>query len=582
MNDTSPVPEEAHDDGEEYIVVGAGIDFTDPNSPLAPYYLRVSHLLAAVFLALFFAVFTLIIPIWHTDVWAHLRFGEEIVRQRGLPEHEPFPQSYADHDAPYVHYQWLAQAGAYLVFDLGRSLAAPDADHRLGGGALALCTTHAAILVLRLIVLFVAFRRLTESPAFALLGMVLVAVMGVFVHLFIIRPQIIGELGFACVLLALARPLLSKRALVAVPLVFLVWANCHGSFPMGFVLLGAALAGRMLEAAADKAGGMLAALRTPFAALRAALADAQARRLAAVLALSVLAACANPHGPRLLYESWALSKNPNIPFMEEWKPIPIRSTVDFTFVASVALLALLLRLSPARFTPTQVILLLGFGLQSVAHARVVVWWVMVFAWVALPHLAAVGRRSLPAWVADTSVPSFRKTLLAAGFAVALSLWSGPALWWVHGVEPVGEKRVTPVTPLRAVELIRKHYADEPRRRGMVVFASETLGDYLLWDLQDLEPAVRIPCYTHVHLFPEEHWKKCVAVKSGERGWQEQLRKWDVDLLVLEYDLYEQQKHVEEGAKPGYSNLIDQVRAARDQWTVLETKPVFVAERLRRP
>src|SRR3712207_1260895 len=81
-------------DGET-IVVGAGIDFTDPNSPLAPLYFRVSHVLAIVLLALTFVLLTWV-PVYHTDVWGHLRFGEEIVRQRRLPEREPFPESFAD------------------------------------------------------------------------------------------------------------------------------------------------------------------------------------------------------------------------------------------------------------------------------------------------------------------------------------------------------------------------------------------------------------------------------------------------------------------------------------------------------
>ena len=55
------------------------------------------------------------------------------------------------------------------------------------------------------------------------------------------------------------------------------------------------------------------ALLAPRAGLRALLADTQCRRLAALVALSVLATMVNPHGPALLYYSYSLSKNPNIP-----------------------------------------------------------------------------------------------------------------------------------------------------------------------------------------------------------------------------------------------------------------------------
>ena len=44
----------------------------------------------------------------------------------------------------------------------------------------------------------------------------------------------------------LSRPVLSRRALFLIPLVFLVWANCHATFVMGFVLY-KAFRGRMFD-----------------------------------------------------------------------------------------------------------------------------------------------------------------------------------------------------------------------------------------------------------------------------------------------------------------------------------------------
>ena len=144
-----------------------------------------------------------------------------------------------------------------------------------------------------------------------------------------------------------------------------------------------------------------------------------------------MATMVNPHGPQLLYESYALSRNPNISTMEEWKPLPFNNSVHTVFLGSVLLLAVLLRLSPRRFTPAQVILLLGFGLQSVAHARMVVWWIMVFAWVAMPHLRAVLGRFIGRipWLDDPSLPSFRKTMAAVAVTASLLLWSRPPSGW---------------------------------------------------------------------------------------------------------------------------------------------------------
>jgi hypothetical protein len=546
----------------------------DPDAP-TPFALRTSHVVLAGLLAAFFAAFSHF-PLWHTDVWAHLRYGQEIVRQRALPTHEPFPETegFADKAAQYINYQWVAQAGAYLVYQAGAALSPADDDHRLGGGALFLVTAHALLLVLRFVLLYLAFRRLSDSPPVALVGVALVGVMGMLVHLPITRPQVIGELAFAAVLLPLSRPKLSRRAVVLVPLVFLLWANCHGSFAMGFVLLGAVVAGRAVEVVWGEGGGWVP---SPRAALRALWADGQFRRLTAMTALSVLATTANPHGPYLLYDSYALSKNPNIPTMEEWKALPLGSAVHTAFLGSVLVLAVLLRLSPRRFTPAQVLLLLGFGLQSVAHARMVVWWIMVFAWVAVPHLRAVAglyAARLP-WLDDPGRPALWKTALAAALVLALAVASRPAWWLLWGAAPGSAGRVTAVTPV--------HVLDRLPAGPHVLFASETLGDYLLWDMgqHPQQPPWRLCCYTHVHLFSREHWEQCLTVKNAARGWQQVLDGWGVDYLVVEDDLYNQEGRRKLGKPPGVFNLIDRVREAPDRWQVISEPeaPVFIARRV---
>src|SRR5919106_1232917 len=83
------------------------------------------------------------LPVWHSDVWAHLRFGETMVVHGRLPTREAFSGAFADQDALYVNYQWVAQAGAYLLFDFGRQFAGADPDRQLAGGALLLASAHA-------------------------------------------------------------------------------------------------------------------------------------------------------------------------------------------------------------------------------------------------------------------------------------------------------------------------------------------------------------------------------------------------------------------------------------------------------
>src|SRR5262245_50974355 len=130
------------------------------------------HVGAAGLLTIVFA-FLSNSAVWHTDVWGHLRFGEYIVREHRLPEHEMFSGDYADQERPYLNFQWLAHAGSYLGYATGARLAGGDPDRQLAGGALALATEHAVASVLRLLILMLVFQRLTGSPGMAMLGVVL-------------------------------------------------------------------------------------------------------------------------------------------------------------------------------------------------------------------------------------------------------------------------------------------------------------------------------------------------------------------------------------------------------------------------
>jgi hypothetical protein len=214
------------------------------------------------------------------------------------------------------------------------------------------------------------------------------------------------------------------------------------------------------------------------------------------------------------------------------------------------------------FTPTQVLLLMAFGWQSLGHSRMLVWWIMVFPWVAVPHLHALANRILPRLCARDDIPTLRKTALAMLAAGALLLWSGPAQWLVWGDAPDGTRRVTAATPLVAASYLKGQYRKTPSLRR-VVFASETLGDYLLWDLR-LEPPVHITCYTHAHLFTPEQWRDCMHVKAADQGWRDVFDRQGAQFLVVEPDLH--------------ARLVGQVRADPANWQVVANEPIFVARR----
>jgi hypothetical protein len=520
--------------------LGAGIDFTDPHSPLAPLYFQAGHVLAAVLVTFVFLFFSFV-PLWHTDIWGHLNFGRWVAEHGRLPEHEPFCAR-SDPDAPALHAYWLFQWGFYQLYQAGGALAGGDAVRRAEGGAEVLRTTLALVLALRCLVLLLAFRRMgTPLPLGCLLLLVMLATsLG---HITVMRPQAVGELCFACVLLALSRPLLSRLALIGLPLLLALWANVHGSYPAGLILLGLFLAGRLVSAC------WAAGSPNPLRALR----DVQARRLLLALLLSTVAiACLSPHGAAIFRDTVLLGRHANVQFMDEWQPLDFTraEALGVIYVAALVALAAAQLLSSRWLTPGQVLVLAAFAAGPLFHLRMMIWWFMVAAWLLAALWPGVRSQLPPRWLEVGTVPSFRKTLMALMLVVILVSLS-PAVQWATAGRPTARERVlfagTPwklaaqlASPERPGELPALADALKERYPGGrltgCLFATETLGDYLVWALA---PQTDVFIYTHVHLFPFEVWRDCVAVKFAAPNWRDALDRRRVNLLAFEPEMYPQ-------------------------------------------
>jgi hypothetical protein len=522
-------PESQTDPSEKPIVLGAGINFTDPGSPLAPYYLRVSHVLTVAFICLVYVLLNFI-PLWHTDIWGHLKHGSWIVQHTTLPETDlycpftvPAPET--------IHYCWLGQAFYYSVFHVGECLAS-SADG-LAGGVEGVRFAHALLVVLRLSILFFAFQRLSRSALLALTGIMFLWALNLG-NYGICRPQVLGELCFALILIALSRPLLSRRSLILVPVVMVLWANVHGSYAVGFVMLGGAFLGRLADIAWTERTWRPHRL----------LADPQSQRLLLCIGCCLMAVdLLNPSGPRIYWNTLRMATHAGVTAMDEWQPLHFRwgSGGHWSYLATVALLLLVLCFSLKRCTPSTVVLILLFGIQPLYHQRALVWWLMLTPWL-LMRFATALIEHYPR-LGHASVLSFRKTLLAGMCVFAALAWSIPFQWMLNGHPQPLERSLFYGTPWQlARQLQEPDYIwsaklhdtfarTYPYRRFTgTIFASETLGDYFVWSLGP-EPPVFI--YTHIHLFSPGHWELCTRVRSGSADWRQILDRFRVNLLVVE-------------------------------------------------
>ncbi len=493
-------------------------------------------------------------PLWHTDVWGHLKYGQWIDQHHQLPEHELFLQDLTPGEA-YAPFAWLAQWTFYKVYQFGGWLAGSDPEMHMAGGVAALRFFHAVLVVARFAIMFLAFRRVSQSFGWALAGLVVMALFS-FSNLGILRPQVFGELCFALLLLSLSDPVPTKLAIYGMPVVFAFWVNWHGSFIVGLVFILGIIGGQMLRI-----------VRTAGVKVRAYWRDEAFRMLMRLLWLAILAVgLCNPRFFAIYTEIWSFGDHPNLAFMDEWKPLEWHTPFGYVFLASLVLVLCthatgLLR--PAEPQPDrtfgpiplgQMILLVLLGWQVYQHQRMMLWWIMVMPWICLPPWARLtapsqAHTAFSIWSPKTVGQALRPLLIIGVMVWIGFLWSSLGFVWSQGGPSLLHQSLHPGTPyLLAKQLqhpeenffpelaawLRKEVGHGPFPGR--IFASETQGEFLLWALPS---AMHPPIYTHVHLVPKEHWQAIYTVKAGMAGWRSILDRWQVNLMVFEAELHPQ-------------------------------------------
>jgi len=206
-------------------------------------------------------------PIFTDDIWWHLALGEAYAQQGPWLEEDPLLFTAPGPPAPAA---WLADLA---LFGLGRC-----------GGFAGLRIAHVLTVTAILALAWSLLRRASGSRIAASLGTGVFAALAAY-RLVQLRPHlftILAALLLYRLLIEDGAPPSRRRLVIAVGLLAL-WANLHGGFLLGPVLLAATLVGLLLAAP----------LRPPQHRPRD---RARAMRLAAALGLGLLATLANPNG----------------------------------------------------------------------------------------------------------------------------------------------------------------------------------------------------------------------------------------------------------------------------------------------
>ncbi|MCS7022399.1 MAG: hypothetical protein NZU63_11295 [Gemmataceae bacterium] len=542
--------------------LGAGIDWTDPNSPLAPFYFSTAGVVAAALLAVAFFLLS-IMPLMHTDFWSHLKYGEWIVTHWAIPSVEPLCR-YTDKHRPFFDAMWLAQVVYFITFRAGEALGGADQLRSFEGGVEVIRWLHLLAATVALALFGWAIRQVSNSAAWGAVaigyGIVLIQPL-----LAVQRPQTLAFVPFMLVLIILSKAVragdkqIPKRTILLLPLILLVWANLHGSFIVGLVLAGLTLAGH--------AGEKL--VIGPERSLRQLAHDTFIQRWALALLIAVVAIAAlNPYGPALYVRIAQFGNHPNLRTMAEWQPLEwtLGPGGLWSYLFTVILLLATLLVTRRCFGLSRWLVLGVFGLWPLFQQRMMAWWTPLALWLVAPLWVdwAVSRN----WNLSWGIPSFRKTALA-GLILLIGLVASPASLWLKQGRPRSfATALYPATPFGVAKALRNEPQEGSSRAQRLlpllqqagecpwqgpIFCSERLGEYLLWALSEQAPVMM---YNHAQLFTEEHWHQCLAAKEGQPEWDSILQRYGARLLVVE-TLYHPHLCMQVRQHPQWEVLLDE-------------------------
>ena len=428
------------------------------------------------------------------DLARHLRHGQYMLEHGGLIRIDAF--SFTRPGAPFVGFEY----GSQLLYALAERLGGLPAVAILAG--LLIATTYAAMTAFLL--------RRGVDPLLAYFTVALAVVFGI--GHWNARPHLFSFVATVVLLSLLEGKGKPRRAVLAGAILFALWANLHGGFVYGWILIGIYLAG---------AWGELHWGNEP------AFWRKRVRYYLTLLATGVVATLVNPHGLELYRHLIAFF---GTPFLRdntaEFVSPNFHETGAKAFLAVLLVMFGVLCLQGRRASLPR-LLLLG---ASTAFALIAVRNVPLFGMTALPVFAL---HLDPAWRRLPDPRGIRGRFEVNAGATSTWPWVIPMMLLVvllalsHG-------------RAGAAQLIRKHFdasvfpvaavakARDAKLEGRL-FSDLAWGGYLLYAW----PEQKVFIDGGTDFYGEEIFREYVEVKALSPGWREILDHWRISLMLLD-------------------------------------------------
>lgn len=459
-------------------------------------------------------------PLWHTDLWGHVAYGHWMLDYGRLPAFDPFVEL-AD-VTPLIASAWMSQ----VLF---------GAVER-GGGAEWLSCVFAVVSVINYATLGLVFFRQTSRLSLALVGSILTWLICWDRHL-VLRPELVGSVLFAMLLVLLsavrlpgfnsdirqtlssetsAIRLWSIRGLMG--LVFVIWANAHGAFVVGLILLTTIAIGAVCRAW-RRGCSFLATIRDP-----------ETKETLVLCLVAAGATLLNPYGIVLWLHVISFGSNPNLSTISEWQPPELTSMTALGGLLSSTVFVATLKFRRHNPTSTEWGLLTLFTAAVCLRERMVTWYAPVVVLLVMPGIHGLLDR-----ISTTTLMMRMQSMASQRSRVQTALMI-LLVWLAFIFSPLSQ----PVLGGR-LRTEKQLYRDQTPI-GITKFLRETTptvrianpqwwGDWLLWDGP---PGLRVMLTTNtIHLLPAVHSEQLHAINWAKPGLADRLNHYDVELVVVD-------------------------------------------------
>ena len=442
-----------------------------------------------------------------SDMWWHLRAGEESVRQGRPLTVDVF--SSTRYGERWINHSWLSEMGMYGLFH--------------SGGYFALGFAVATIATLSMAFVYLQMEGHVLLKAFILVFASIVASL-----VWSPRPQLISLLFFGMLGYLLYLFKWKKRDyLWSLPVIFLFWSNLHGGYVLGLLLIGALIAGEIFDRIQGKLGPEAISLRDIL-------------RIGLWAGASILVVVINPNGLAM----WGIPfRTVGVgvlrEFISEWASPDFHEITQQPMLWLLMLTIITLALSKLPVNGYELFSFCGFAYLAFVARRNY----GPFAMVTAPILARHLNRVLTDWWVNAKPaisPYFTGKLfekLNAGGrsepplhwrvlinSAVLLLFSSAAIAKLAIVTSPNLVSTYAKTfyPAEAVEWIERN---RPPRE---IFNEYNWGGYLIWNLR------QYPVFVdgRTDLYHDTFLRSYLEVMSGDGEWESILQDYSINLILL--------------------------------------------------